>query len=259
MNEQPRQHHCYEFGGYLLDATRRVIHAKGDGTTVRMAPKLFDAALYFVQHPGELLLKEQLLADLWSGLIVEENSLTQLVSGLRRTLGEGRRENRYIATVPRRGYRFVALVKSVETGEPAQPLHDRTVAVLPFDNLGHAAGDELLAIGLAESILHRLAATSGLKLVSQTSSFAFRGMRIDAREIGRQLGARYIVEGSLQHAGRHRRITAQLIDARDGTHVWSKMFDRSTGDVFDVEDYVASQVAAELGRSLCTRAPAHQA
>lgn len=259
MDEQLATQHCYEFGRFRLDATRRVIQAKGEGHALRIAPRLFDATLYFVQRPGQLLPKEQLLSDLWAGLIVEENSLTQMVSLLRRAFGEDRRENRYIVTVPRRGYRFVAPVLQVGTAEPAQPLHERTVAVLPFDNLSHSAGDDLLAVGLAESILHRLVGTNGLKLVSQTSSFAFRGIRIDAREIGRQLGARYIVEGSLQHVGRHRRITAQLIDACDGTHVWSRMFDRTSGDVFDVEDYVARRVASELTRSLLTLAPVHPA
>lgn len=220
---------------------------------------MFDAALYFVQRLGQLLLKEQLLADLWSGLIVEENSLTQLVSALRRSLGEGRRDNRYIMTVPRRGYRFGAPVQEVEFGESPRPLNDRTIAILPFDNFGNAPADELLASGVAESILHRLARTKGLKLISHTSSFAFRGARVDAREIGRQLGARYIVEGSVQHAGRRRRITAQLVDAADGTHVWSKMFERRTGDLFEVEDYVSKRIANELSRSLLTQEPGRPA
>ena len=128
--------------------------------------------------------------------------------------------------------------------------HDRTVAVLPFDNWSGVAADELLAAGFAESILHRLAGTAGIKLVAQTSSFAFRGLRVDAREVGRRLDSRYLIEGSLQRAGARLRITAQLIDTTDGTHVWSLMFNVRADDIFSVEDHVSKRVARALQQSL---------
>jgi TolB-like protein len=240
---------CYEFDGYRVDASRRVI-VTPDGRRLVVPPKVFEAALCFVQHAGETLTKEQLLAELWPGLVVEENGLMQLISILRRTLGETRGENRYIVTVPRRGYRFVAAVLRVEAVVAMPSAHDRTVAVLPFDNWSEVAADELLAAGIAESILHRLSGNAGIKLVAQTSSFAFRGVRIDAREVGRRLDSRYLIEGSLQRAGARLRITAQLIDTADGTHVWSLMFNVKANDIFTVEDHVSQRVARALQQSL---------
>jgi TolB-like protein len=249
MDECSGDLRCYEFDGYRLDATRRVI-VSPDGRRLVVPPRVFDAALCFVQHAGETLTKEQLLAELWPGLVVEENGLAQVISILRRTLGETRGENRYIVTIPRRGYRFVATVLRVEAVPNMPSVHDRTVAVLPFDNWSEVPEDELLAAGIAESVLHRLSGTAGIKLVAQTSSFAFRGLHVDAREVGRRLDSRYLVEGSLQRAGARLRITAQLIDTTDGTHVWSLMFNVKADDVFTVEDHVSQRVACALQQSL---------
>jgi len=250
MDDSPESLGCYDFDGFRLDAARRFIHTREDGQRLVVPPKAFDLAHYLVRHPGQVLSKGDLLAELWPGSVVEENGLTQVISILRSALGESRGENRYIVTVPRRGYCFVATVINVAAIAPPPSALGHTVAVLPLSNWSGMPGDGLLAAGIAESILHRLARTVGIKLVAQTSSFAFLGMRIDAREVGRRLDARYLIEGGLQRAGKRLRITVQLIDATDGTHVWSLMFDMSAQDVFSVEDHVSLRVARALRHSL---------
>lgn len=287
----------YEFGDFRLDAGRRLLFAKGVTEPLSITPKAFETIHYFVEHPGVLLEKDRLLADLWPGLVVEENNLTQVISGLRRVLGEARGENRYLVTEPGRGYRFVADVVRVaqargdEDSRPARRIaylalagvisvgalafawnsrwwaDDRlaapdattagtlalpanSVAVLPFENLSTDPGDEFMATGIAESLLHRLAGIHELTLISRNSSFAFQGKSTDAREIGRALNARYLVEGSVQRANEQLRVTAQLIDATTGTHVWSLRFDRPLDDIFGVEDEIAQRVAQALTVSL---------
>ena len=126
---------CYEFGEFRLDANRRVIEARAANRRLPLPPRIFDAALYFVRHRGLLLTKERLLAELWPGMVVEENSLSQVISLLRRALGESRRDNRYIVTVPRRGYRFVAEVVRVAGRANERAPGSLTVEVLSFENL----------------------------------------------------------------------------------------------------------------------------
>jgi TolB-like protein/Tfp pilus assembly protein PilF len=126
----------------------------------------------------------------------------------------------------------------------------RTVAVLPFENLSRADDGEVLALGIAEAVLHQLANLAELEVISRTSSFAFRERNQDAREIGRQLGARYLLEGSVQSDRTRMRVTTQLIDASTGSDVWSMRFDRPPGDVFAVQDEIAVQVARALELSL---------
>ena len=126
----------------------------------------------------------------------------------------------------------------------------QTVAVLPFENLSRADDGEVLALGIAEAVLHQLANLAQLEVISRTSSFAFRERSEDAREIGKQLGARYLLEGSVQSDRTRMRVTTQLIDARTGSDVWSMRFDRPPGDVFAVQDEIAMQVARALELSL---------
>src|SRR5262245_32936064 len=113
-----KSHLAYEFGDFWLDASRRLLFAKGGSQPLSITPKVFDTILYFVERPGELLTKDRLLADLWPGVVVEENNLTQVISIVRRVLGETRGEHRYLATAPGRGYRFVAdVVRLPDTAE----------------------------------------------------------------------------------------------------------------------------------------------
>jgi TolB-like protein/Tfp pilus assembly protein PilF len=125
-----------------------------------------------------------------------------------------------------------------------------TVAVLPFDNVGVASDNAVLATGIAESVLHQLANLQQLDVISRTSSFAFRDRAEDAREIGRQLKANYLLEGSVQSDRTRLRVTARLVDARTGADVWSMRFDRRPSDVFNVQDEIALQVTQALELTL---------
>ena len=124
------------------------------------------------------------------------------------------------------------------------------IAVLPFQNLSTAPEGEVLALGIAESVLHQLANLPKLEVISRTSSFAFGNKQQDAREIGKQLGARFLLEGSVQSDRARMRVTTQLIDTQTGADVWSMRFDRAPGDIFEVQDEIALQVTRALELSL---------
>lgn len=239
MDSRLRDRPCYEFGEFRLDANRRVIEAFAANRRLVLPPRIFDAALYFVRHPGMLLSKERLLAELWPGMVVEENSLSQVISLLRRALGESRRDNRYIVTVPRRGYRFVAEVVRVTSGVSERPFGSLTVEVLSFDNWSAPNDDERLAAGIADSIRHRLAGVRGFTLVVH----AAQG---HSGEGTRRSDAHFRIEGSVQRAGPRLRITARLVDSTDDTLVWSQLFDHTVEGLFDIEDKVARRVATAV-------------
>ncbi len=125
-----------------------------------------------------------------------------------------------------------------------------TIAVLPFQNLSGSPDGEVLALGIAESVLHQMANLAELDVISRKSSFAFRDRAGDLRSIGRELGARYLLEGSVQSDGAQLRVTTQLIDTESGADVWSMRFDRPTGDIFVVQDEIALQVTQALELSV---------
>jgi len=230
---------CYEFGEFRLDANRRVIEEFAANRRLLLPPRVFDAALYFVRHRGLLLSKERLLAELWPGMVVEENSLSQVVSLLRRALGESRRDNRYIVTVPRRGYRFVAEVVRVTSRASERAPGSPTVEVLSFDHWSMSSDDERLAAGIAECIRHRLAGGRDFRLVVPAAHGHLR-------EGAGKHDALFRIEGSVQRAGPRLRITARLVDSTDDTLVWSQLFDHSADGHFDIEDKVARRVATAV-------------
>jgi TolB-like protein/DNA-binding winged helix-turn-helix (wHTH) protein/tetratricopeptide (TPR) repeat protein len=146
---------------------------------------------------------------------------------------------------------FAASMTAVRVeAPPASALPAHTVAVLPFENLSAEPNDGFLATGIAEGVLHQLAAVKSLSVIARTSSFTFRGRDVDARDIGRKLNARYLVEGSVQRVDDRLRVTAQLLDASSGSDLWSLRFERHMGDIFEVEDEISGKVADALAVSL---------
>jgi TolB-like protein len=249
----------YEFGGFRLDGRRRQLFSADAGEPVPLTPKVFETLLYFVEHRGELLDKATLLRALWPGLTVEENNLNQNISTLRKALGEAPREHRFIVTVPGRGYRFVADVKTpfVEAiprqqraSSAASTLNNgaprTSVAVLPFANLTGDPAKEYLSDGMAEELICTLSRTRGLKVPARTSSFGYKNRNIDIRQIARELNVETVLEGSIRGAGERIRVTAQLVDAATGFHLWSQNYDRKFEDLFALQDELAAAMAQAL-------------
>ncbi|MDH3903617.1 MAG: hypothetical protein OES90_10405, partial [Xanthomonadales bacterium] len=139
-----------------------------------------------------------------------------------------------------------------ETGDTAIGPHavGRSIAVLPFESFSSDKDNEYFADGLADTLLHKLAQISDLKVIARNSSFQFKGSNKDVREIGQLLGVETILEGSVQRAGEQVRIIAQLIRTQDGVHIWSQSFEGTTGDIFDLQDQVASRIVDQFQLSL---------
>jgi len=140
------------------------------------------------------------------------------------------------------------LVEEIAGVAPAEETKakEKAIAVLPFVNMSKDPDNEYFSDGLADTLLHKLAQVSSLRVVARTSSFAFKGQNVDIRTIGEQLGVSTIIEGSVQKSGDRLRIIAQLIDVTDGSHLWSKNFDRPEEDLFAIQDEIAKEVAAAL-------------
>src|SRR5258708_17869784 len=242
----------YEFGAFCVDGRKRLLAR--DGTPVALTPKAFDTLLHLVQHSGTALGKEEMMRAIWPDTAVEENNLNQNISILRRALGDGRRERRYIATVPGRGYQFVAEVKPCrEPPRPLSPGDGASIAVLPFANMSNDAGNQYFCDGLAEELINALAKLEQTRVVARTSAFFFKGKETDIREIGRQLKVGTVLEGSVRKSGSRLRITVQLIDTANGYHLWSERYDTEMQDIFDVQDEITLAVVSALNLKLLVK------
>ena len=245
----------YKFERWTLDCGRGTLHSASGSNTLR--PKSFEVLRFLIENAERLVTREELLAAVWPGLTVTEESLTQCVSEIRNALGEA--GQRIIKTVPKRGYLFGVLVDGQDARAKDQPtlLQGPSIAVLPFANLSGDTAQEYLSDGITEDIISGLSYFSDLSVIARNSSFSYKGRAIDVREVGRQLGVGYVVEGSVRRFGDRIRITAQLVDTVSGVRRWSERFDRAVGDVFAIQDEITQAVVrivvAHLGHAEAQR------
>ncbi len=215
-----------------------------------------------LDKPGEVVTKAELMDAAWPGVAVEESNLSVQLASLRKLLGSAPAgQDEWIATVPRVGYRFVGKVKPKEPVDaptagqkPAVPL----LAVLPFQNLSGDPEQDYFADGVVDDIITALTRFKSFAVIARNSSFVYKGRAVDVRQVADELGARYILEGSVRRAKERLRITAQLVDGTTGAHLWARNFDGSVEDVFDMQDHITESVVvviephirkAELDRS----------
>jgi TolB-like protein len=238
----------YEFAGFRLDADKRLLLQR-DGLAVGLTPKGYETLAYLVEHSGAVVEKEQMIRAIWPDTAVEENNLTQNISLLRRVLGEGRGEHRFIVTVPGRGYQFVAPVSVVSRAEGGRgSVEDLSIAVLPFMNNSTDPEYDYFADGLSDELIHALSRTSGIRVAARTSSFSFKGKQIQLREMAAALGVSFVLEGAVRKSDNRLRITAQLVNAATGSPLWSERYEREVGshDLFEVEDEITEAVMKAL-------------
>ena len=238
----------YGFGDFRLDAGKRLLTGS-DGKPVLLTPKAYDTLAYLVEHAGAVVHKEELMRAVWPDTAVEENNLTQNISLLRRALGDARGDHRFIATIPGRGYQFIAPV-TVSSTNTARVESDQiaSIAVLPFVNVSAHADYEYFGDGLAEELIGALSKLAGVRVVARTSAFSFKGKQVHIREIADRLRVDLVLEGSVRKSGNRVRITAQLVNAADGYQLWSERYEREVDmhDIFDVQDEITLAVVNAL-------------
>ena len=261
----------YILGPFRLDAETDTLFRGGE--PVSLGHRAVALLRLLVERPGIPVSKSALIEAAWPGLTVEESNLTVQISALRRVFREEPNGEGWIETLPRRGYRFVGPARIAEQGVadqgtgdpgvipgaprvanppmaadppsltlPAQP----SIAVLPFQNMSGDPGQEYFADGVVEEIITALSRFRSLFVIARNSSFAYKGRFVDVKQVGRELGVRYVLEGSVRRSMNQVRVTAQLVDALSGAHLWADRFDGALEDIFDLQDRVAARVASEI-------------
>ena len=244
------------FGSFEVDLRAGELRKKG--VRIRLQEKPFQMLSALLEHPGELITREALRERLWSSdtFVDFDGSLNTAVGKLREALGDSAENPRFVETVPRRGYRFIAPVEKQSSSMSAPMasgasvssagLEEKAIAVLPFENFSSEDEQEYFCDGITEELINALTQVDGLRVVARTSAFAFKGQHRDIRKIGEELNVRTVVEGSVRKAGDQLRITAQLINTPSGYHVWSQRYDRELKDVFAMQEEIAQSIVRAL-------------
>ena len=267
----------FVFGDHVLDIERRELHR--GGKPVPIGPQVLDLLLYLLRNRERVVSKDDLIASVWGGRIVSESTLNSRVNAARSAIGDTGAAQQFIKTLPRKGFRFVGAVRETRqeqgddecqslsaresvseqpqsastaaaefamqpAGRPSNISVRPSVVVLPFANLSGDPEQEYFSDGLTEDITTALSLWHSFPVIARGSAFAYKGQMPDLRKVGKDLGAHYIVEGSVRKSGNRVRITAQLIDTESGHQLWATRYDRELADIFALQDEITERIAA---------------
>jgi TolB-like protein len=244
----------YAFGPFVLDSRRKALLR--NGLPLAIGHRGFVLLERLIGAEGRAVSKSDLMDAAWQTTNIEESNLSVQIAALRKILGRARNGEEWIVTVQRVGYQFVrhddaGATQDEQVPSPALSTETRpTIAVLPFANMSSDPEQEYFADGLAEDLITDLSKVPGLTVIARHSSFAFKGRALDIRQIGKELGARYIVEGSVRRAASRVRINATLLDTTTNAGIWADRFDRDLTDVFSLLDEVVGQIVKALAFAL---------
>lgn len=257
-NAFPLQDLGLRFGNFEVRPGERSIVV--DGQIATLGSRAFDILIYLVDHRDRIVTKDELLEKVWPETFVEESNLTVHIAALRKLLGRGT-----VATISGRGYRFTAM-QSLDDGpllrtsatlsdqEPSQrmaPKIDKpSLAVMPFLNLTGDSGQDFFVDGVVDDIISVLSRVRSFFVIARSSSFTYKGKIVDAPQVGRELGVRYLVEGSFRETDSQLRIGVQLVETTTGRLVWSQRFEGPRTDIFELQDKITEQVVAAIEPTL---------
>jgi TolB-like protein len=240
------------FEGFRLDR-RGLFRRDKDAaaTPVEIGSRALEVLRVLAARPGDLLSRHEIMTAAWPGMLVDDNNLTIQISTLRRVLDHGRADGSCILTVPGRGYRLVAPVTRTEpAGRLLRPAPRLSIVVLPFTNLSDDPEQQYFADGITEDLTTDLSRLPHMSVISRNTAFTYRNKRLDTRQIGVELGTRYVLQGSVRRSGNQVRVSAQLVDAMTDTHLWAERFDGETGDLFGLQNEITGRIASELNIEL---------
>ena len=244
----------FRFGGYALDPGRRELRRGVE--LIAVEPQVFDLLDYLIRHREHVVTKDELMAAVWNRRIVSESALASRVNSARTAIGDNGEDQRLIKTLRGKGFRFVGALSEEPLTEPSSASEGLTaqsllsdmpsIAVLPFVNMSGDPAQDYFADGVTEEIITALARFKDLFVIARNSSFTYRGRAVDIKQIGRELGVRYVLEGSVRNSGDRVRITGQLVAAETGTHIWAERFDRRLVDIFDLQDEITENIVGAV-------------
>jgi TolB-like protein/tetratricopeptide (TPR) repeat protein len=243
------------FGSFRLHLSQRELSR--DGTPVRLGSRALEILCVLASAKGDVVTKDDLMARVWPDAVVEENAIQVHISALRKALDEEKSGRSYVVTATGRGYRLIGLQPSAAAvgseidARRNLALPDKpSIAVLPFQNLSADPEQEYFADGIVEDIITGLSRIRWLFVIARNSSFIYKGKAVDVKQIGRELGVRYVLEGGVRKPANRIRITAQLVEAETGAHLWAERYDRLLDDIFAVQDEITMSVIGAIEPSL---------
>jgi adenylate cyclase len=238
------------FEDYVLDTERREL--RRGATALSMEPQVFDLLVFLARNRDRVVSKDDLLASVWGGRIVSESTIASRINAARRVIGDNGEQQRLIRTIIGKGIRFIGAVQQQPDVElailPAAP--PLSIVVLPFANLSNDPDLVCLVEGITDDLTTDLSRISGSFVIARTTAFTYKGQSVDVKQLGRGLGVRYVLEGSVRWVSDVVRVNVQLTDTESGAHLWADRFDTDRGEFPAAQDEIVGRLARTLNIKL---------
>ncbi len=254
----------FHFEGHVLDTDTRELRRGLE--LIAVEPQVLDLLVFLVENRDRVVTKDDLIASVWGGRIVSDAALTSRIYAARKAVGDTGRDQKLIRTMARKGLRFIGTLeqRTIETAPPPAaaaassdaapavlrpavlPPERPVIAVLPFNNMSDDRAQEYFSDGISEDLITGLSKMRWFFVIARNSSFTYKGKSVHVKQVGEELGAGYVVEGSVRKSGGRVRITVQLNDVGSGSHVWAERYDRDVADVFALQDEITEAIVAAI-------------
>jgi TolB-like protein/tetratricopeptide (TPR) repeat protein len=252
----------FQFNQFILDTDRYCLSRACEQVPVE--PRTFDLLVYLIENRNRVVTRNELLESLWKGKVVSDAALSASLKDARRAVGDSGTRQQILKTIHGRGYQFIAHVTESEIDNPPDKTiqgivnqvlvlpEKPSIAVLPFANMSDDPEQEYFVDGITDEIITGLSKVPGLFVIAYNSTMVYKGQAVDVKQVGRELGVRYVLEGGIRKTGGQIRMSAQLIDASTGLHLWAERYQRELNDIFAVQDEISHKVIVELQIKLVT-------
>jgi TolB-like protein len=246
----------YSFNDFTLDTDR--FELSKDNVRLHCEPQVIELLTLLLENRDRVVGKEEINETVWRGRIVSDASLSSRIKSLRQLLGDDAKNQQYIRTVHKKGFQFIAPIQADNdelaqhdgsiTNEPSLPTTPArpAVAVLPFTNLSDSPDQEYFSDGITADIITHLSKHRWIEVTARNTTFGYKGKSVDIRLLGKQLHVDYVVEGSVQRAGNRIRVSAHLVDAKKGHHLWADRYDGEMEDIFALQDEITAKIVARI-------------
>ena len=252
----------YRFNQCTLDTEQYQLRLSDK--IVSIEPLAFDLLAYLIEHRDRVVTREELLDNLWKGKVVTDVALGVRLKDVRKAVLDSGTKQEVIKTIHGRGYQFIANITESTAEKPTHIIEEilsqqdlklpdkPSIAVLPFINMSGDAGQDYFADGMTDEIITALSRVPGLFVIANNSTRIYKERKVDIKDVGRDQGVRYVLEGGIRKAGDQVRVTVQLIDTDTGLHIWAERFQRKLDDIFTVQDEITHSIVIELQVKLVT-------
>ena len=238
---------AYQFGEITLDPES--LELKNGEKAIEVEPQVFSLLVCLIENRDRVMTKDEIIEQVWDGRIVSDGTLNTRINAARKAVGDDGKAQAVIKTFPRRGFRWVAVVDDGDTPSEAasDTISDKpSIAVLPFTNLSGDPEQDYFSDGITEDIITAIGRIRHFFVIARNTTFTYKSQAVDVQAVARDLGVRYVLEGSVRKAGNRVRISVQLNDGGTGNHIWAEKYDRDLEDIFAAQDEITQTVVGAI-------------